>query len=138
MFDFTDSMFEIMNLEGKRASVVPPSTGFDDNTFESVLTNAYDEGLNGSGSAISMASTKTPPDVAAGSIHGDHVDLLSNVIGVTYKTPVVRSTEGILKHICEGRCRRSLSVGSRHDWSRLAPMCGRRWHPIGRRLLLGS
>ena len=71
MFDFTDSMFEIMNLEGKRASVVPPSTGFDDNTFESVLTNAYDEGLNGSGSAISMASTKTPPEVAAGSIHGD-------------------------------------------------------------------
>ena len=39
-----------------------------------------------------MPSSNIPPDVAAGNVHGDQVDLVSNVIGVTFKPPVVRST----------------------------------------------
>ena len=82
----TDSLFELMDFVSTKQPNTIRGGGVDEQSLQSVLTGSFDEGISfrGSGEAAVSASS-VAPDIAAGSIHGDGVDLLSSVVGTNFK-----------------------------------------------------
>lgn len=83
----TDSLFELMDFVSTKKPNALRGGDVDEQPLYSVLTGSFDEGIafRGSGEAAASASSSVAPDMAAGSIHGDGVGLLSSVVGTNFK-----------------------------------------------------
>ena len=82
----TDSLFELMDFVSNKTTDTIRGGGADEQSLQSVLTGSFDEGIafRGTGEAA-VSAPSVAPDMAAGDIHGDGVDLLSSVVGTSFK-----------------------------------------------------
>ena len=82
----TDSLFELMDFVSNKTTDTIRGGGADEQSLQSVLTGSFDEGIAFRGRSEAVVSAPSvAPDMAAGDIHGDGVDLLSSVVGTSFK-----------------------------------------------------